>query len=51
MILKSFPVICLIETGSIVFETTITGVSSTGKLLTNDVMEREFDFDEVEWIK
>jgi BirA family biotin operon repressor/biotin-[acetyl-CoA-carboxylase] ligase len=34
-----------------VFETTIKGVSGPGKLLTVDTIEREFDFDEVEWIK
>ena len=33
-----------------VFETTITGISPSGKLTTVDTMEREFDFDEVEWV-
>jgi BirA family biotin operon repressor/biotin-[acetyl-CoA-carboxylase] ligase len=35
---------------NIVFETTIKGVSSQGQLLTKDVMERSFDFDEIEWV-
>lgn len=34
---------------NIVFETNITGVSSTGELITTDVMERRFLFDEVEF--
>ena len=34
-----------------VFETIIKGVSGGGKLITADTMERQFDFDEVEWIK
>lgn len=34
-----------------IFETTIKGVSAEGKLLTADTMEREFDFDEVEWVR
>jgi BirA family biotin operon repressor/biotin-[acetyl-CoA-carboxylase] ligase len=33
-----------------VFETTIRGISQQGKLLTQDVLEKEFDFGEVEWI-
>ena len=33
-----------------VFETTIKGVSSQGKLVTVGTIEREFDFDEVEWV-
>ena len=33
-----------------VFETTIKGVSPQGKLITADTIEREFGFDEVEWI-
>jgi BirA family biotin operon repressor/biotin-[acetyl-CoA-carboxylase] ligase len=36
---------------NMVFETTIKGVSSQGKLITADVIEREFDFDEVEWVR
>ena len=34
-----------------VFETTLVGVNSEGKLKTKDALEREFDFDEVEWRK
>jgi BirA family transcriptional regulator, biotin operon repressor / biotin---[acetyl-CoA-carboxylase] ligase len=34
-----------------VFETTIKGVSAQGKLIVLDTTEREFDFDEVEWVK
>jgi len=34
-----------------VFETTVTGVSPQGQLLTRDVLEREFSFGEVEWIR
>lgn len=34
-----------------VFETTIKGVSPQGKLITADTIEREFGFDEVEWLK
>jgi BirA family transcriptional regulator, biotin operon repressor / biotin---[acetyl-CoA-carboxylase] ligase len=37
-----------LKKGSILFETTIQGVSDTGRLLTKDVIEREFDFGEVE---
>ena len=33
-----------------VFDTVITGVSAQGRLLTKDVMEREFSFGEVDWI-
>ena len=33
------------------FETTIKGISPQGKLLTVDAIEREFDFDEVEWMR
>lgn len=33
-----------------VFETMVCGVSSTGKLLTKDFMEREFEVGEVEWV-
>ncbi len=35
---------------NIIFETTITGVSPMGKLQTFDSMERDFNFDEVEWL-
>lgn len=34
-----------------VFETEIKGVSTNGKLLTADTEKREFDFDEVEWVR
>ncbi|HTI91501.1 MAG TPA: biotin--[acetyl-CoA-carboxylase] ligase [Puia sp.] len=33
-----------------VFETVIQGVSAHGQLLTRDVMDREFNFGEVEWL-
>jgi BirA family transcriptional regulator, biotin operon repressor / biotin---[acetyl-CoA-carboxylase] ligase len=33
-----------------VFETTIKGVSNTGQLLTNNVMDEAFDVGEVEWV-
>jgi BirA family biotin operon repressor/biotin-[acetyl-CoA-carboxylase] ligase len=36
--------------GNVVFETTIIGVSRSGKLITKDAIERRFDFDEVEWL-
>jgi biotin-(acetyl-CoA carboxylase) ligase len=36
---------------NIVFETTVKAVSPQGKLITNDTIEREFDFDEVIWIR
>jgi BirA family biotin operon repressor/biotin-[acetyl-CoA-carboxylase] ligase len=39
-----------LKKGAVLFETTITGVSDAGRLLTKDVMEREFDFGEVEMI-
>lgn len=35
--------------GNIVFETTIKNVSPSGELITNDAIERNFCFDEVEW--
>jgi BirA family biotin operon repressor/biotin-[acetyl-CoA-carboxylase] ligase len=35
---------------NIVFDTVLTGVTASGKLLTRDSVEREFDFGEVEWI-
>ena len=34
---------------NIVFQTTITGVSNAGQLITEDAMERHFNFDEVEF--
>jgi BirA family biotin operon repressor/biotin-[acetyl-CoA-carboxylase] ligase len=39
-----------LKKGAILFETTIKGVADNGRLLTKDVMEREFDFGEVEMI-
>jgi hypothetical protein len=33
-----------------VFETTISGVSAKGQLITTDVLEKHFEFGEVEWI-
>jgi BirA family biotin operon repressor/biotin-[acetyl-CoA-carboxylase] ligase len=38
-----------LKKGPIVFNTRIKQVSSTGQLITKDAMEREFEFDEVEW--
>ena len=35
---------------NIIFETTVKSVSPKGKLITADTIEREFDFDEVEWL-
>ncbi|MEO6720670.1 MAG: biotin--[acetyl-CoA-carboxylase] ligase [Ferruginibacter sp.] len=35
---------------NMVFETMIKGISPTGQLLTFDVIERQFDFGEVEWV-
>lgn len=39
-----------LKKGSRIFEATIKGVSSTGKLIVQHTMEEEFDFGEVEWI-
>jgi BirA family biotin operon repressor/biotin-[acetyl-CoA-carboxylase] ligase len=39
-----------LKKGNISFETTIMGVSDTGRLMTKDTMEREFEFGEVEMI-
>jgi BirA family biotin operon repressor/biotin-[acetyl-CoA-carboxylase] ligase len=39
-----------LKKGTALFETTITGVTDAGRLLTKDVMEREFDFGEVEMV-
>ena len=36
---------------NIVFETTVKGVTPYGQLITVDTLERQFDFDEVEWIR
>ncbi len=35
---------------NMVFETTIRGISPQGRLITKDVLEKEFEFGEVEWI-
>lgn len=35
---------------NVVFETRLTGVSPSGKLMTLDTMEREFDFGEIQWV-
>ena len=40
-----------LKKGNAIFETIIKGVSAQGKLITFDTIEREFDFDEVEWKK
>jgi BirA family biotin operon repressor/biotin-[acetyl-CoA-carboxylase] ligase len=39
-----------LKKGPVLFETTIKGVNQSGKLLTRDAIEREFDFGEVEFI-
>ncbi len=39
-----------LKKGNIIFETTVQRISSSGELITKDVMERTFGFDEVEWI-
>lgn len=39
-----------LKKGNTVFETSIQGVSPLGTLLTKDVIERAFNFGEVEWI-
>lgn len=39
-----------LKKGNALFETTIQGVSTMGTLLTKDVIERAFNFGEVEWI-
>jgi BirA family biotin operon repressor/biotin-[acetyl-CoA-carboxylase] ligase len=33
-----------------VFRTTIKGVSETGQLITQHVIEERFDFGEIEWV-
>lgn len=38
-----------LKKGNILFETTITGVSSSGQLITQDRFERHFNFDEIEF--
>ncbi len=39
-----------LKKGAVLFETTITGVSDNGQLLTKDVIDRSFDFGEVEFL-
>ena len=39
-----------LKKGNIVFETKIERVLASGELITKDVMERSFGFDEVQWI-
>lgn len=39
-----------LKKGNIIFETTVQRISSSGELITKDVIERTFGFDEVEWI-
>jgi BirA family biotin operon repressor/biotin-[acetyl-CoA-carboxylase] ligase len=36
---------------NIIFETTVKGVTPQGKLITYSSMEKQFDFDEVEWLR
>ncbi|MEJ7672935.1 MAG: hypothetical protein WKF59_09525 [Chitinophagaceae bacterium] len=36
---------------NIIFETTVKGVTPHGKLITYNSMEKQFDFDEVEWLR
>ena len=38
-----------LKKGNIIFETTVERVSPSGELVTKDVMERTFGFDEIEW--
>ena len=35
---------------NMVFETVVQGVSAQGQLLTKDVIEKQFEFGEVEWV-
>jgi BirA family biotin operon repressor/biotin-[acetyl-CoA-carboxylase] ligase len=39
-----------LKKGTAVFETVVEGVSAQGELLTRDVLERRFQFGEVEWV-
>ncbi len=39
-----------LKKGNAIFESTIQGVSTMGKLLTKDVIERAFNFNDVEWV-
>ncbi|MEO5783007.1 MAG: biotin--[acetyl-CoA-carboxylase] ligase [Ginsengibacter sp.] len=40
-----------LKKGNMVFETTVKAVSQHGQLITNDTLERHFDFDEVVWLR
>ena len=40
-----------LKKGNAVFETTVQSVSSNGRLATKDTLEREFEFNEIEWIR
>lgn len=39
-----------LKKGNVVFETTIRGISSSGRLLTHDAVDRDFEFGEVEFV-
>jgi len=39
-----------LKRNNMVFETTIMGVGSQGHLVTNDAIEKHFEFGEVEWV-
>lgn len=39
-----------LKKNDIVFETKITGISPEGKLLTQDIIDNEFEFGEIEWM-
>jgi len=39
-----------LKKGNSIFETTIKAVNASGQLVTQDTMEREFNFGEVEWV-
>ncbi|MEO6637596.1 MAG: biotin--[acetyl-CoA-carboxylase] ligase [Ginsengibacter sp.] len=39
-----------LKKGNVVFETVIQSISSSGELITKDTIERNFGFDEVEWV-
>jgi birA, biotin-[acetyl-CoA-carboxylase] ligase region len=41
----------VLKKGNVVFETIIRGVSAAGRLLTHDVVDREFEFGEVEMVR
>ena len=41
----------LLKKNTAVFETVVKGVSPEGKLITADTLERQFDFDEVNWLQ